>query len=70
MKDVAGRDVEIGDAVAFCLGGTGMVMLVGEVVAINPKTVSIKAEAWDKWSGKPSVQVFLRRGDAVCKVEN
>ncbi|UPW35844.1 hypothetical protein QE320_gp042 [Pseudomonas phage EM] len=69
MKDVAGREISVGDFVAFCEGGTGVSMLIGEVVAINPKTVSLRAEAINKWSGKIEVGEWRRAGDSVCKIE-
>lgn len=40
--DVSGRFLQVGDEVAFCLGGRGTEMRVGEVTKITAKSVIIE----------------------------
>lgn len=40
-RDVAGRELVVGQRVAYCLAGTSQVMRVAKVLKVNPKTVSL-----------------------------
>lgn len=58
--DVDGKMLQIGDRVAFCLGGTGTVMKLGEVIKVTAKQVLIQHRG--------SNQTTQRAFDAVAKI--
>lgn len=58
--DVIGKELAIGDRVAFCLGGTGTVMRTGTVIKFTKKQVLIQH------SGQNSAT--YRHFDSVAKV--
>jgi len=58
--DVDGKLLQVGDRVAFCLGGKGTEMRLGEVIKVTAKQVLIQHR------GKN--QTTARAFDAVAKV--
>lgn len=75
MKDVSGKELNVGDTVAYCLGGKGTAMRTGKVLRITAKSVIIAAkDTRYKWNGirydKTLEEVeVIRAFDAVSKVE-
>lgn len=61
-KDVAGRGIEVGDSVAFCVAGRAQEMLVGKVERLHTKSVTIQ----HTYKGVPTRNVRLY--SAVCRV--
>lgn len=74
-KDVSGKELNVGDTVAYCLGGKGTQMRTGKVLRMTAKSVIISAkEVRHRWNGKGYDEVFedvevIRAFDAVSKVE-
>lgn len=74
--DVSGHQLAVGDNVAYCLGGKGTVMRVGEVLRMTAKSVIISgSEMRYTWTGSKTgykhelVQVeVIRAFDSVSKV--
>lgn len=69
-KDVAGRELKVGQKVAYCLGNSGTRMRIGEVTRIGPKTVEIGGREGGRggfvWREKDAQRAF----GAVCIVED
>lgn len=75
VKDVSGKDLNVGDTVAYCLGGKGTQMRTGKVLRMTGKSVIIAAKEtrW-MWNGKGYDERLedsevIRAFDAVSKVE-
>lgn len=74
FKDVSGHTLNVGDQVAYCLGGKGTEMRVGEVLRMTTKSVIISGSAMQhRWNGHVWVQEIvpketIRAFDAVSKV--
>lgn len=74
--DVSGHKLTVGDYVAYCLGGKGTQMRVGEVLRMTAKSVIIKgSEMQYKWTGRETgyshelVEIeVIRAFDSVSKV--
>jgi len=74
MKDVSGQELAVGDKVAYCLGGKGTQMRVGEILRMTAKSVIISgSEMQHKWNGKSydhqltAIEV-IRAFDAVSRI--
>lgn len=61
--DIAGRELKVGQRVAYCLAGQAQNMRIASVTRISPKTVELDAVAW---TGGNSLR---RAHSAVCIVE-
>jgi hypothetical protein len=76
MKDVSGQTLAVGDKVAYCLGGKGTQMRVGEILRITAKSVIIAgSEMRYVWTGsstgyKHELQTIetIRAFDAVSRI--
>ncbi|QYW06661.1 hypothetical protein uav_130 [Pseudomonas phage UAVern] len=72
-KDVSGKVLNVGDKVAYCLGGKGTVMRVGEVLRMTAKSVIIGGSElrynWTARQHQMEVVETIRAFDAVSKVE-
>lgn len=73
MKDVSGQELNVGDKVAYCIGGRGTVMRVGTVLRMTAKSVIIEGTepkfTWDgnTWTADGLVDV-IRAFDAVSRI--
>lgn len=79
MKDVSGQTLQVGDKIAFCLGGRGTQMRVGVVDRMTTKSVIIVTkegrhafnEETRRWDKLVVVDVeVIRAFDAVSKIIN
>lgn len=68
-KDVSGRELKVGQKVAFCLAGKSYAMCIGEVVRVMPKTVAIKHKTFIRWNGVTEEVETVRAFSSVCIVE-
>lgn len=68
-QDVSGRELKVGQKVAFCLTGKSYAMCIGEVVRVMPKTVAIKHEMYIRWKGMTEEVETVRAFSSVCIVE-
>jgi hypothetical protein len=74
MKDVSGKTLAVGDDVAYCLGGKGTQMRVGEVLRMTAKSVIIAGSemryVWNNGGYKHEMQTIetVRAFDAVSKI--
>lgn len=68
-KDVSGRELKVGQKVAFCLAGKSYAMCIGKVVRVMPKTVAIKHETYIRWNGITEEVETVRAFSSVCIVE-
>lgn len=72
--DVSGHQLAVGDNVAYCLGGKGTVMRVGEVLRMTAKSVIIQGSemryTWINGGYKHELTTVevVRAFDAVSKV--
>lgn len=66
-QDVSGRELKVGQKVAFCLAGKSYAMCIGKVVRVMPKTVAIKHET--RWNGMTEEVETVRSFSSVCIVE-
>lgn len=64
--DVAGRELKVGQEVAFCLGGTGTTMRVGTITDVAAKTVLIAHYDSKYRNIKPELVHTRRAFNAVC----
>jgi len=53
--DVAGKIIEVGDTVAFCVAGRSSDMRLGKVMSIMKKQCSIEHTADAVWNGREYV---------------
>lgn len=67
-QDVSGRELKVGQKVAFCLAGK-RAMCIGEVVTIMPKMVAIKHKTFIRWKGAAEEVETVRAFYSVCIVE-
>lgn len=56
MKDIFNTPINVGDTVAFALGGKHK-MVVGEVIKINPKTITVERKQ-DGYAYKYTLEYF------------
>lgn len=74
-KDVSGKELNVGDTVAYCLGGKGTQMRTGVVLRMTGKSVIIAAKDLRyRWDGRGYTEFtddveVIRAFDAVSKVE-
>lgn len=68
-QDVSGRELKVGQKVAFCLAGKSFAMRIGEVVRVMPKTVAIKHETYSRWKGVAEEVETVRAFSSVCIIE-
>lgn len=68
-QDVSGRELKVGQKVAFCLAGKSYAMCIGKVVRVMPKTVAIKHETNIIWKGMTEEVETVRPFSSVCIVE-
>lgn len=61
-KDVAGRELVVGQRVAYCLAGTSQDMRIAKIKSITPKMVILDTVI-DAWS-----QPLRRDHRAVCVI--
>lgn len=72
--DVSGKQLAVGDDVAYCLGGKGTQMRVGTVLRMTAKSVIIEGSemryTWNNGGYKHEMQTVevIRAFDAVSKV--
>lgn len=64
VKDVSGKILEVGDEVAFCIGGSGTVMRVGVINKITEKSVILGVV-----DARHTYNEATRRYDKVVLVE-
>lgn len=61
-RDIAGRELKVGQVVAYCLAGQAQNMRLAAITRISPKTVELDAVAYVGGNN-------LRRAhDAVCAI--
>lgn len=65
VKDVSGKILEVGDKVAFCIGGSGTVMRVGVINKITDKSVILGVAAT-----RHTYNEATGRYDKVVRVED
>lgn len=53
--DVAGKLIQLGDTVAFCVAGRSSDMRIGKVMSLMKKQCSIEHEADYEWNGREYV---------------
>lgn len=68
-QDVSGRELKVGQKVAFCLAGKSSAMRIGKVVRVMPKTVAIKHETYSRCKGVTEEVETVRAFSSVCIVE-
>lgn len=68
-QDVSGRELKVGQKVAFCLAGKSYAMCIGKVIRVMPKTVAIKHETYTRWNGMTEEVETVRAFSSVCIVE-
>lgn len=68
-QDVSGRELKVGQKVAFCLAGNSSAMRIGEVVRVRPNTVVIKHKTFIRWTGVTEEVETVRAFSSVCIVE-
>lgn len=68
-QDVSGRELKVGQKVAFCLAGKSYAMRIGKVVRVMPKTVAIKHETYSRWKRMTEEVETVRAFSSVCIVE-
>lgn len=68
-QDASGRELKVGQKVAFCLVGESYYMRIGKVVRVMPKTVAIKYETYNSWKGMAEEVETLRASSSVCIIE-
>lgn len=65
MKDVANKEVQVGDTVAYCsVGYSGL--QIGEVIKLTPGGVTVAQPAYPDGSGKG--RTLNRQREQFCKV--
>lgn len=68
-QDVSGRELKVGQKVAFCLAGKSYAMCIGKVIRVMSKTVAIKHETYIRWKGMTEEVETVRAFSSVCIVE-
>ncbi|WP_442108469.1 hypothetical protein [Pseudomonas sp. NUPR-001] len=62
-KDVTGRELKVGQRVAYQTTGEGKGLALAEIIKINPKTITVNVKHWnDKYLTRPF--------SGVCIVED
>lgn len=63
-QDISGKELAVGQTVAYCVAGKAQAMRLSKVMFVRPKTVELEDKPWEgsSWGTR-------RNHKAVCIVE-